>query len=721
MLFELENSNVQLENNDLNKSTTFHHSYLDYHDNNFVLTQENFPPPGDDQSHSSLDSSATPPDLQVNLDVSADDASTDSDSDSNNLESESVEASTTSSNSSHHAPTDGDEVQFDIPPDVVTKLLQIHTDHQKSGHGKIKFSSVQQAQIELITLLHNAHAPLYLIKSIWEWARQCILRDVDFSQPCSRKKIVKDLKERYGQTGICSPQCKSTILPNVQQPATVVKFDFLEQMYSLLSDDELMHDDNLLFRGDSPLNPPPEKISPREHLHDIDDGTLYRNAHKSLVTDPTRDVLCPIILFIDKTHCDNYARLTLEPISFTLGIFNKSTRRRWFSWRPLGYVVNFRGFNHKTADEKSSDYHHILSQILASLKQAQDKSGIAWRIPYRGRFFNVIFKIPVIHILGDTLGHDELCCHYTNSHVNYLCRYCDCPRIGCGIPVAWQDSGFRHTKQSVIESLYYRNDEEFLNHISYRFVRNAFWGVTFCDNVRGLHGSLPGELLHVFQHGLFPYARTAILKSKKIIKLSKRPTDAELEAAEEAAPPQKKKKKKTKCTHGYDPREDVMVVPNLQQTVIENDEMQAQGSKKKQVSPRIQELRDKIKPPDNILSETIFSADGCFKDFLAPEGYANISKNFVFGGKQHKELARQTRLYGRMLQHQSDREFESAYFPSGVGTEANVMGHEESSMLLLFLIVFCNKYGLEYVSPAMSEPRASLFILVLSHCLMLES
>jgi hypothetical protein len=36
-----------------------------------------------------------------------------------------------------------------------------------------------------------------------------------------------------------------------------------------------------------------------------------------------KDVLCPLILFIDKTHPVTKGSLTLEPVCLTLGIFNK--------------------------------------------------------------------------------------------------------------------------------------------------------------------------------------------------------------------------------------------------------------------------------------------------------------------------------------------------------------------------------------------------------------
>ena len=73
-----------------------------------------------------------------------------------------------------------------------------------------------------------------------------------------------------------------------------------------------------------------------------------------------------------------------------------------------------------------------------------------------------------------------------------------------------------------------------------------------------------------------------------------------------------------------------------------------------------------------------------------------------------------------MLGHQSDREFERAYFPSGIAGDAKKNGHEERCVILLFLIIFCNTHGNNVIEKAMGPNRTSLLVLVMSHLLLLE-
>ena len=48
--------------------------------------------------------------------------------------------------------------------------------------------------------------------------------------------------------------------------------------------------------------------------------------------------MVPIILFIDETRLDRQGSATLCPVSYTLGIFNDSTRKNPHAWRHLGFI-----------------------------------------------------------------------------------------------------------------------------------------------------------------------------------------------------------------------------------------------------------------------------------------------------------------------------------------------------------------------------------------------
>ena len=76
--------------------------------------------------------------------------------------------------------------------------------------------------------------------------------------------------------------------------------------------------DNLLFEGGDPFSFPKRRIN---IVGDVNSGSWYINAHKHVCQKPD-DVLVPIIFFIDGVTIDMHSHLNLEPVTFTLGIFN---------------------------------------------------------------------------------------------------------------------------------------------------------------------------------------------------------------------------------------------------------------------------------------------------------------------------------------------------------------------------------------------------------------
>jgi hypothetical protein len=178
--------------------------------------------------------------------------------------------------------------------------------------------------------------PLYAYDSILKWSQQSYSRGYQFPRSApTRQSLLNELYHLYGMQN-----CRPTI-HNVQlsggRVAEVSTFSFQEMFCSLLSDPEVWNANNMLFPKDS--------ISPIIHPNQSDDldeiisGDWYTTAFNNLCTSPD-NFLCPIVLFIDKTHVDEFSRWTLEPVLFTLAIFNRSTRNLSSAWRPLGLVTD---------------------------------------------------------------------------------------------------------------------------------------------------------------------------------------------------------------------------------------------------------------------------------------------------------------------------------------------------------------------------------------------
>ena len=125
------------------------------------------------------------------------------------------------------------------------------------------------------------------------------------------------------------------------------------------------------------------------------------------------------------------------------------------------------------------------------------------------------------------------------------------------------------------------------------------------------------------------------------------------------------------------------------------------------------------------LHQRMFSQNGIYSEFVLPPNKSQSHKHYVFGKKTKLELNRIAGIYGRMLQHQSDREFDRSFFASGICSVdkrevTKKFGHEERCILLLYLLILCSPFGHNEIEPVLSEQRMSLFIVVISHCLMLE-
>ena len=194
--------------------------------------------------------------------------------------------------------------------------------------------------MKLLQLCHALKVPLYGFDSILKWANESFAHGYIIpSRPRSRRKFIFDLQNILGMSTISQPRVLPVNISTTHQfpnlSAEVVSFSCRDMFDSLLSDVELMSDNNLLFSTDSEFPTVSPVIS--DHLGDLNTGDWFKNAYDYLCHE-TGDILCPIIVFIDKTQVDQMSKWSLEPVLFTLGIFNRATRNKSSAWRVLGFV-----------------------------------------------------------------------------------------------------------------------------------------------------------------------------------------------------------------------------------------------------------------------------------------------------------------------------------------------------------------------------------------------
>ena len=284
----------------------------------------------------------------------------------------------------------------------------------------------------------------------------------------------------------------------------VAKFDMKSMIVSLLMDPLLMQEKNLLmFDKDFQQ---PHHSHHKDTFGDIHTGYWFKNAHTHLCKN-AEDILCPIIMFIDGVGLDAMQRQSLEPVTFTLGIFNRNARNSELFWRLIGYIPNPEKHcnikydllpNNLNSDTVKNDhYQEMLSFILADLKQIQDEGGFRWKFKC-GRTFNL--KFPIMYVIGDAVGLDKLC----NRNQNYsprknfmigCCRDCNSVFEHCHKP--------EHQCQYLKQSYFAKMSTKLKRVLSFHSTTtHAFSQLCFGNSNSNTVDSSPPEPLHQWYLGV---------------------------------------------------------------------------------------------------------------------------------------------------------------------------------------------------------------------------
>ena len=171
----------------------------------------------------------------------------------------------------------------------------------------------------------------------------------------SRKKYLHNVCKCLDLKGIY-PTTESVFLPGRKIEVDMTVFNLEQSIYSLLTDPDLMNDDNLVFFDkDDPTKLPNVDYTSTE-IDEFVHGSRFRDAANEVCKGPN-DVALPLCIFIDKSHCDSKGgKLSLEPFQFTFAYFC-SLRNQPHSWRVAGFIPNSINLPKTTANKNAMDYH----------------------------------------------------------------------------------------------------------------------------------------------------------------------------------------------------------------------------------------------------------------------------------------------------------------------------------------------------------------------------
>ena len=414
----------------------------------------------------------------------------------------------------------------------------------------------ERRSIELMGILREGKASLRTYEEVMKWHYVSTGKLLPHSKlgSCSefisRKILFASLSQRYHLEETKWGIIDVITLPSSKARAKIVRNDFRRCLQSLLADPRI-EDDDYLFFDENPWAPPPELSSDDKEnfIGDINTGRAYRESYAKYIKKPWKQVLLPIIFYIDGAATGQFANLPVTPLKFTLGIFNRKAREKPHLWRTLGYVpaissersrgrrqlaesghvdaqmanqdlLENEGTNarHNVA-AKAQDLHTMLSNIMEDVYELM-KTGFIWDLTYKNSVYRSIeFVLFVPFFKVDTEEADRLCGSFTSrtKNIKQLCRYCCCPTSECDDPKAKPKMKTIKMIQRLVKS----QDDDGLKELSQQMIDNALYPLRFgAHNGEGPHSACPLEMLHALLLGIFKYVRdcffTQIGESSKI-------------------------------------------------------------------------------------------------------------------------------------------------------------------------------------------------------------
>ena len=235
------------------------------------------------------------------------------------------------------------------------------------------FTTSQKCVTSLMYLLDEMGCPDYGFQVIMEWARKCFEAGFDFNPKC--KTRLGNLNWMYAALHNAEqmlPHLESIELPEPLPNVTtmnVICYDFVPQLLSILQNKEMMCANNLVLDPNNPL----AMYKPHDgRLGEALSGSVYQDMYHRLVSNPSKQLLCPLICYTDGTQIDSLSRFGVEPFLFTPAVLSHAARCKADAWRPLGYVQhlksNLKSDKHKLSSSgKARNYHAQLEAMLKSL------------------------------------------------------------------------------------------------------------------------------------------------------------------------------------------------------------------------------------------------------------------------------------------------------------------------------------------------------------------
>ena len=371
------------------------------------------------------------------------------------------------------------------------------------------FTETDIAMLELHEILKKSGVPMYLFDKITKWSQKFsgAFGTEGRSIP-SKKQFAKEMAKK-----IYSPSFAKSLEPITENcrlsptnSAQVTRFCFMSKLISLLTNKDLMKDENLLLNPDDPFK---SVLDEGCFLDDLNSGWWHRETFKEICL-KDNEILLPLIFFIDGGKVTEH--MSLEPIVFTLGIFKRLIRNCPDAWRTLGYIESEKNFtdasytqDNRETSEKWEAYHKICEKILCDVQQlVGEDGGFKWTLDIGGKKHDVVFKLAVQVVIGDCEGLKKVCLHFGKTGSKVLCR-------DCMVSAEDSDDPNHKCEYTTMDHILGKTTKE-LTAICKHNVKNAFHPLYYGARRLSIYQCTPPEPLHSFLLGLLKYQFEQFLK-----------------------------------------------------------------------------------------------------------------------------------------------------------------------------------------------------------------
>ena len=183
----------------------------------------------------------------------------------------------------------------------------------------------EKRSVKLVDLLRRKKAPMDTYEEVMTWFYESTGKisgdqglDAMKYDYIGRKKLMKDLKERYNMSDKFAIK-RPIVLPYSRQRVELICHNAWGCIESLLTDPRVTDDDYLFYDND-PTADVPDNFS---FYADLNTGNAYRKAVKTYKQGIKNRVVLPVLFYIDGADTGSMKNMPVTAVKMALGIHTR--------------------------------------------------------------------------------------------------------------------------------------------------------------------------------------------------------------------------------------------------------------------------------------------------------------------------------------------------------------------------------------------------------------